>query len=220
MFLTLLSYGSYHTHSRFSPTWMIIVFVISFVVMIAGTLMKKNRGGGFRSGSAPLPPPVMYPPDMAPPPGLSLSSQSVTTISSSPYNPDILTGLTCPACHSPVHESQDHCRCGWKLHHLEPKVTTTEEGRCPSCKNEVRSGVGKCPFCGWRFDGAAPSVERTEGTVLHDVVIGGAVAFKAGEAVHIEQVSPDPQRPQYKYVVVSRKLAKRFRLSDDDLRFP
>jgi hypothetical protein len=55
------------------------------------------------------------------------------------------------------------------------------------------------------------------GVVQRDVVIGGVVAFKQGERVVVEAESPDPQRPEYRYVVLSRSLNKKFRLSDLDL---
>ena len=55
------------------------------------------------------------------------------------------------------------------------------------------------------------------GVVQRDVVIGGVVAFKQGERVQVEAESPDPQRPEYRYVVLSRTLNKKFRLSDLDL---
>jgi len=35
--------------------------------------------------------------------------------------------------------------------------------------------------------------------------------------VNISQVSPDPSRPEYKYVVQSDSLGKSFRLSDNEL---
>ena len=55
------------------------------------------------------------------------------------------------------------------------------------------------------------------GVIQHDVVIGGTVAFKAGERVEVEAESADPQRPEYKYVVKSNTLNKKFRLSDMDV---
>jgi hypothetical protein len=38
----------------------------------------------------------------------------------------------------------------------------------------------------------------------------------AGESVQIEALSPAPKKPAYKYVVLSKKLGKKFRLSDAD----
>ncbi len=46
---------------------------------------------------------------------------------------------------------------------------------------------------------------------------GGAVAFLKDEWVKVELESPDPQRPEYKYVCHSQSLDKKFRLSDMDL---
>lgn len=55
------------------------------------------------------------------------------------------------------------------------------------------------------------------GVIQHDIVTGGAVAFKQEERVQIEGESPDPERPDYKYVVTSATLNKKFRLSDMDI---
>lgn len=65
---------------------------------------------------------------------------------------------------------------------------------------------------------AAPADSDVKlGVVQRDVVIGGVVAFKQGERVVVEAESPDPQRPEYRYVVLSQTLNKKFRLSDMDL---
>ena|GEM_PF-1071824 len=65
---------------------------------------------------------------------------------------------------------------------------------------------------------AAPADHDVKlGVVQRDVVIGGVVAFKQGERVQVEAESPDPQRPEYRFVVLSRTLNKKFRLSDLDL---
>jgi hypothetical protein len=55
------------------------------------------------------------------------------------------------------------------------------------------------------------------GVIQHEIVIGGAVAFKQGDRLQIEGESPDPDRPDYKYVVTSPTLNKKFRLSDMDI---
>jgi len=62
---------------------------------------------------------------------------------------------------------------------------------------------------------ADPGVEL--GVIQRDVVIDGVVAFKQGERVEVEAESPDPERPEYRYVVLSKTLNKKFRLSDLDL---
>jgi hypothetical protein len=53
--------------------------------------------------------------------------------------------------------------------------------------------------------------------VTHDILINNQIAFKAGETVAIEAVSPNEQRPEYKYVVTSSTLGTKFELSDADL---
>ena len=61
-------------------------------------------------------------------------------------------------------------------------------------------------------------IDRGTSCVLtHDVVIQGQVAFRTGETVIVEEVAPNPQQPEFKYVVFSRSLQKRFQLSDRDV---
>lgn len=55
-------------------------------------------------------------------------------------------------------------------------------------------------------------------TVTHDIMIEGRMAFRAGERVIIQTVSPNQQRPEYKYVVMSAKLGQRFQLREEDFR--
>lgn len=45
------------------------------------------------------------------------------------------------------------------------------------------------------------------------------MAFTRGQSVVVESISPNPSRPEYKYVIYSTYLQKRFQLSDDDV-FP
>lgn len=56
--------------------------------------------------------------------------------------------------------------------------------------------------------------------VTHDINVGGARAFKAGESVLVEEIAPNQDRPEYKYVVFSTSLQRRFQLSDGDLAVP
>ena len=56
--------------------------------------------------------------------------------------------------------------------------------------------------------------------VAHDIIIGGEKAFYHGEHVSIEALSPNPERPEYKYVVYSNSLKRRFQLRDEDLIMP
>lgn len=62
----------------------------------------------------------------------------------------------------------------------------------------------------------APVAEQ-EVTITRDIVIEGETAFQIGEQVTIEAVSPDVNRPDYKYVIRSKKMGKKFRLSDRDI---
>lgn len=53
--------------------------------------------------------------------------------------------------------------------------------------------------------------------VRNQIIVDGQVAFTAGERVVVEAVQPNQTRPQYKYVVYSVTLGKRFQLSDRDI---
>lgn len=53
--------------------------------------------------------------------------------------------------------------------------------------------------------------------ITRDIAVGGALAFRRGEAVTIENIDPNPRRPEFRYVVYSRSLQRRFQLSDADL---
>jgi hypothetical protein len=54
--------------------------------------------------------------------------------------------------------------------------------------------------------------------VTRDIATIAGLAFVAGEQVTVENVSPDPARPDSRYVVVSQIQWKKFLLSDADLR--
>ena len=53
--------------------------------------------------------------------------------------------------------------------------------------------------------------------VIHDIVINNQVAFRQGDNVLVEGVSPNQQQPDYKYTVTSPSLGTKFQLSDADL---
>jgi hypothetical protein len=56
-----------------------------------------------------------------------------------------------------------------------------------------------------------------EYTVARDITIGGKLAFEEGETVTVEKVDPNPSRPDFKYVVQSRLLGRRYQLAARDL---
>ena len=53
--------------------------------------------------------------------------------------------------------------------------------------------------------------------VSRDIPVGDQVAFRKGEQVLVEDISPNPERPECKYVVLSKNLQKRFQLSENDI---
>ncbi|MHB8895683.1 MAG: hypothetical protein ACYC99_10985 [Candidatus Geothermincolia bacterium] len=54
-------------------------------------------------------------------------------------------------------------------------------------------------------------------TVAADVMVNGVPAFARGEQVTIQQVAPNPQRPEYKYTVYSARLSQWYQLRDQDI---
>jgi ribosomal protein L40E len=127
--------------------------------------------------------------------------------------------ITCPSCGSSLPVVND------TANQAQPPVGAAQnqagsDTKCPFCGLMLAAGVSICPQCNWRLrratDAPAEASPRI-GIVRNDLMVGGALAFKKDEWVKIEGESPDPDRPEYKYVVLSKALDKRFRLSDADL---
>src|SRR5450759_1214888 len=57
-------------------------------------------------------------------------------------------------------------------------------------------------------------------TVAADMVVSGILVFGSGEQVVVQQVSPDPQRPEYRYNVMSARTGTRYQLRDADIMPP
>ena len=57
-------------------------------------------------------------------------------------------------------------------------------------------------------------------TVAADIVIDGVLTFARGEQVVVQQVSPDPQRPEYRNAVKSARTGVLYRLRDADIVAP
>lgn len=99
---------------------------------------------------------------------------------------------------------------------------------CPDCGAHNNMEMVGCVECGRRLGrpfamqpdaqpGAPPRLPGSVGVVRHDILVGGRAAFRQGELVEIESTSPDPDRPDFKYVVQSKEFGMKYRLSDDDL---
>jgi hypothetical protein len=57
-------------------------------------------------------------------------------------------------------------------------------------------------------------------TVAADIVVNGVLAFGRDEQVVVQQVSPDPQRPEYRYNVMSARTGTWYQLRDADIVAP
>jgi hypothetical protein len=54
-------------------------------------------------------------------------------------------------------------------------------------------------------------------TVAADIMINGVLTFAGGEQVTVQQVSPNPQMPEYKYTVQSARNGNWYQLRDADI---
>lgn len=57
-------------------------------------------------------------------------------------------------------------------------------------------------------------------SIKKSIRINGELAFRKGERVRIERISPNPERPEYRYVVYSEILQKLLELSERNLWQP
>jgi len=57
-------------------------------------------------------------------------------------------------------------------------------------------------------------------TIAADIVVNGVLAFGRGEQVVVQQVSPNPQRPEYRYNVMSARTGTLYQLRDADIMPP
>jgi len=57
-------------------------------------------------------------------------------------------------------------------------------------------------------------------SIKRDILVGGQVAFHAGQPVVLVKISTNPQRPEYQFVVYSEALGTSFQLRADDLGPP
>lgn len=57
-------------------------------------------------------------------------------------------------------------------------------------------------------------------TVAADIAVNGMLAFGRGEQVVVQRISPDPQRPEYRYSVMSARTGTWYLLRDADIMPP
>ena len=97
------------------------------------------------------------------------------------------------------------------------RAESMEQKQCPHCAETIKAEATKCKHCGADLLESVAQVNTKISTITHDIKIVDQVAFSAGEQITIEKVDPDPSQPEYQYVVLSKNLNKRFRLSDRDI---
>jgi hypothetical protein len=94
------------------------------------------------------------------------------------------------------------------------------DAKCPNCGQRADATGNTCVACGWHFDRAVlPSTKVTPkmGVIQRDIILDGTVVFSKGEVVSVEREDPDRHHPEFKYVVLSEALGKRYLLSTSDL---
>ncbi|MBU4176023.1 MAG: zinc ribbon domain-containing protein [Actinobacteria bacterium] len=99
---------------------------------------------------------------------------------------------------------------------IDGTVIVKKEVPCPNCGGDVQSIDSICRHCGSDLD-LLPAGDKASGVIKREIVINGVVVFHERELVQVESVKPDPDRPEFKYVVRSNTVDRRFRLSDDDI---
>jgi len=62
--------------------------------------------------------------------------------------------------------------------------------------------------------------EGTTVTIAADIAVNGVLTFGRGEQVVVQQVSPNPQRPEYRYAVTSARTGAWYLLRDADIMPP
>jgi hypothetical protein len=132
--------------------------------------------------------------------------------------PYIKGAIQCPRCGLNLHPSIDVCpACGQNPHaHFVPQAAAATPGLVAG-QQAALNPQDKSQVPAEPSEEGTPQAPGTVGVIQHDVVINGVVAFKQGERVQVEGESPDPTRPDYKYIVHSQTMNQRYRLSDIDV---
>ncbi len=95
-------------------------------------------------------------------------------------------------------------------------VIIKKEIACPHCGGDVQSIDSICRHCGSALD-LLPAGGKAFGVIRREIAFEGVVVFHERELVHIESLNPDPHRPEFRYLVHSNAVDRRFRLSDEDV---
>ena len=95
-------------------------------------------------------------------------------------------------------------------------VIVKKEIACPHCAGDVQSIDSICRHCGSDLD-LLPTGDKAFGVIRREIAIEGVVVFHERELVKIESLKPDPDRSEFRYLVHSNAVDRRFRLSDEDV---
>jgi len=99
---------------------------------------------------------------------------------------------------------------------IDGTVIVKKEVCCPNCGGDVQSIDNICRHCGSDLN-LLPGGDKASGVIKREIVIDGVVIFRERELVQIESLKPDPDRPEFRYLVHSVTVGRQFRLSDDDV---
>jgi hypothetical protein len=122
----------------------------------------------------------------------------------------------CPECAGALPDGSVACvSCGWADASSKDSAPSDVAGHLAAPAAVLAAGIAASQAA-QPAPAAAPPAGRP-GVIQRDIVIEGRVAFEQGEHVNVEMESPDAHRPEYRYVVTSQALNRKFRLSDLDV---
>lgn len=131
--------------------------------------------------------------------------------------------MNCNSCQSEIKEGLRFCPyCGVELKAIDCEPTTPLASLKPGAVPGPPIPQEGEPSSAQVDAKATPQEEQASmdesispgdtGVVRRDIKISGQVAFSEGEEVHVEAISPNPDMPEFKYLVFSRRMKTKFQL--------